>query len=56
MYPGRIECSLFMLDRLESPELRWRCQAGLNKSEQRHALAQVVCGLASAKWRVPCEQ
>ena len=32
-----------MLDWLESPDLRQRCQAGLNKSEQRHALAQVVC-------------
>ena len=29
----------------ESPELRQKCQAGLNKSEQRHALAQV--------WRSP---
>ena len=28
---------------LESPQLRQRCQAGLNKSEQRHALAQVIC-------------
>ena len=32
-----------MLDWLESPELRRRCHAGLNKSEQRHALAQVIC-------------
>jgi TnpA family transposase len=32
-----------MLDWLDSPELRQRCQAGLNKSEQRHALAQVIC-------------
>ena len=40
---GRIERTLFMLDWLESPQLRQRCQAGLNKSEQRHALAQVVC-------------
>ena len=32
-----------MLDWLESPGLRQRCQAGLNKSEQRHALAQVIC-------------
>jgi hypothetical protein len=31
------------LDWLESPQLRQRCQAGLNKSEQRHALAQVIC-------------
>jgi TnpA family transposase len=40
---GRIERSLFMLDWLESPQLRQHCQAGLNKSEQRHALAQVIC-------------
>src|SRR5207237_558250 len=40
---GRIERTLFMLDRLESPELRRRCHAGLNKSEQRHSLAQVIC-------------
>jgi len=40
---GRIERTLFMLDRLESPELRRRCHAGLNKSEQRHFLAQVIC-------------
>ena len=40
---GRIERTLFMFDWLESPQLRQRCHAGLNKSEQRHALAQVVC-------------
>ena len=40
---GRIERSLFMIDWLESPELRRRCQAGLNKSEQRHFLAQEIC-------------
>ncbi|UFN51577.1 Tn3 family transposase (plasmid) [Roseomonas sp. OT10] len=39
---GRVERTLFMLDWLESPSLRQRCQAGLNKSEQRHALAQAV--------------
>jgi TnpA family transposase len=40
---GRIERTLFMLDWLESPQLRQRCHAGLNKSEQRHVLAQVIC-------------
>jgi len=40
---GRIERTLFMLDWLESPALRQLCHAGLNKSEQRHALAQVIC-------------
>ena len=40
---GRIERTLFMLDWLESPQLRRLCNAGLNKSEQRHALAQVIC-------------
>jgi TnpA family transposase len=40
---GRLERTLFMLDWLESAELRQLCHAGLNKSEQRHALAQVIC-------------
>ena len=40
---GRVERTLVMLDWLESPELRRRCHVGLNKSEQRHALAQVIC-------------
>jgi TnpA family transposase len=39
---GRIERTLFTLDWLEPPRLRQLCQAGLNKSEQRHALAQVI--------------
>ena len=39
---GRIERTLFMIDWLGSPQLRRRCQAGLNESEQRHALAQAV--------------
>lgn len=39
---GRLERALFTLDWLESPELRRRCHAGLNKSETRHALAQAV--------------
>ena len=37
---GRIERTLFMLDWLESPGLRRRCHAGLNKGEQRHALTR----------------
>ena len=40
---GRIERTLFTIDWLESAALRQRCQAGLNKSEQRHALAHVIC-------------
>jgi TnpA family transposase len=32
-----------MLDWLESPDLRRRCHAGLNKGEQRHALTQAIC-------------
>jgi hypothetical protein len=32
-----------MLDWLENLELRRRCQVGLNKGEQRHALAQAIC-------------
>ena len=39
---GRIERTLFMLDWLEDPELRKRCQAGLCKSEARHTLAGAV--------------
>ena len=39
---GRIERTLFTLDWLESPALRRACQAGLNKGEARHALAQAV--------------
>ena len=30
---GRIERTLFMLDWMESPQLRMECQAGLNKGE-----------------------
>jgi len=32
-----------MLDSLESPALRRRCHAGLNKSERGHYLAQEIC-------------
>jgi len=39
---GKIERTLFMLDRLENPELRQRCHAGLNNSEQRHVLTQAI--------------
>jgi Tn3 transposase DDE domain len=39
---GRIKRTLFMLDWLESPELRRRCHAGRNKSEQRHFIAKVI--------------
>ena len=50
---GRIERTLFMLDWLESPQLRQLCQAGLNKSEQRHALAQVDLHLQARAYRRP---
>ena len=40
---GKIERTLFILDWLENPALRRRCQAGLNKGEQRHALTQAIC-------------
>jgi TnpA family transposase len=40
---GRVERTFFMLDWLESADLRRRCQAGLNKSEQRHQLTQSIC-------------
>ena len=38
----RIERTLFMLEWMESPQLRMECQAGLNKGEARHALARAV--------------
>lgn len=40
---GRVERTLFMVDWLESLALRRRCQAGLNKSEQRHQLTGAIC-------------
>lgn len=40
---GRVERTLFTIDWLSSPALRRRCHAGLNKSEQRHYLAQEIC-------------
>ena len=39
---GKVERTLFMLDWLENPALRRRCNAGLNKSEQRHFLTQAI--------------
>ena len=39
---GRIERTLFILDWLQSVELRRRVQAGLNKGEARNALARAV--------------
>ena len=40
MKVGKVERTLF--DWLENPSLRQRCQAGLNKSEQRHQLTQAL--------------
>src|SRR5208282_2253013 len=53
---GRIERTLFMLDWLESPELRRRCHAGLNKSEQRHFLAQVICTFKQGRQTRPANK
>ena len=39
---GRIERTLFILDWLQSVELRRRVQAGLNKGEARNAMARAV--------------
>jgi len=39
---GRIERTLFMLGWIENPQLRQKCQAGLNKGEARHTLAKAV--------------
>lgn len=47
---GRIERTLFMLDWLEDPQLRQRCQAGLSKSEARHSLTSAI--FAHAQGRV----
>ena len=41
-YTQRIERTLFILDWLQSVELRRRVQAGLNKGEARNALARAV--------------
>jgi len=54
---GRVERTLFMLDWLESAELRGRCQAGLNKSEQRHFLTgATVSGLWPAARASACSR
>jgi Tn3 transposase DDE domain len=39
---GRIERTLFTLEWLQNPELRRRVNAGLNKSEEKNALARAV--------------
>lgn len=39
---GRIERTLFILEWLQSVQLRWRVQIGLNKGEARNALARAV--------------
>ncbi|WP_150138364.1 Tn3 family transposase [Candidatus Enterovibrio escicola] len=39
---GRLERTLFMLEWIQSPELRRRVQVGLNKGEARNALASAV--------------
>jgi len=46
---GRIERTLFILDWLQSVELRRRVHAGLNKGEARNALARAVFSTAWAK-------
>ena len=40
---GRIDRTLFTLDRLQSPELRGRVTVGLNKGEAKNALSRAVC-------------
>ena len=46
---GCIERTILMLDWLESPALRRRGQAGLNKSEQRHFLMQAICSFKQGR-------
>jgi TnpA family transposase len=53
---GQIERTRFMLDWLESPELRRRCHAGLNNSEQRHFLAQVICTFKQGRQTRPANK
>jgi hypothetical protein len=45
---GRIERTLFILDWLQSVELRRRVHAGLNKGEARNALAGAVAATGTA--------
>jgi Tn3 transposase DDE domain len=40
---GRIDRTLFMLEWLQSPELRRRVTIGLNKGEAKNALSRAVC-------------
>ena len=40
---GRIDRTLFMLEWLQSPELRRRVTVGLNKGEAKNALSRAVC-------------
>ena len=53
---GQIERTRFMLDWLESPELRRRCHAGLSNSEQRHFLAQVICTFKQGRQTRPANK
>jgi TnpA family transposase len=46
---GRIERTLFILDWLQSVELRRRVHAGLNKGEARNALARQSSSTGSAR-------
>jgi len=46
---GRVERTLFMLDWIESADLRKECQAGLNKGEARHSLARAVFAHAQGR-------
>lgn len=39
---GRVERTIFTLDRLRDPALRRRANAGLNQGEARNALARAV--------------
>lgn len=50
---GRIERTLFTLDWLESKARRRQCQAGLNKGEARHTLAQAVFVQKQGRLRDP---
>ena len=47
--PGRMERTLFLLDWLQSPGLRRKVTAGLNKGEARNTLARAAFSTGSAK-------
>ncbi|GHO57864.1 hypothetical protein KSB_63390 [Ktedonobacter robiniae] len=48
---GRLEKTLFTLEWLQSVELCWRVQIGLNKGEARNALPVRCSSIGTDEWR-----